>query len=216
MLEVVRYATKLEEKVQELEREIRKMHFTSEYYSISQQKRDEMISTLMEENQKIKELNILYERIVHDQKRQINRMLQQKMMGNLAAGDLGSSKTLAVEMGITQPSSKQLVDVKMKRAGSLGPPSPKAARYVNHQASMQVSPSSRQAGQQAVRPSFSLSNQLESQKTRKLHEYHKGHDFNQVMAISGHTGPRRVVVKGGDERQNNSMLKISKLMTLLR
>ena len=55
----------LKEKVKCLEEEIVRLEYINKYFEVSLQKRDEMLTHLMEENRKLKELSIFFERQIN-------------------------------------------------------------------------------------------------------------------------------------------------------
>lgn len=55
----------LKEKVKGLEEEIVRLEYINKYFEVSLQKRDEMLTHLMEENRKLKELSIFFERQIN-------------------------------------------------------------------------------------------------------------------------------------------------------
>ena len=59
------YRNELKEKVKGLEEEIVRLEYINKYFEVSLQKRDEMLTHLMEENRKLKELSIFFERQIN-------------------------------------------------------------------------------------------------------------------------------------------------------
>lgn len=55
----------LKEKIKALKEEILRLEYINKYFEVSLQKRDEMLTHLMEENRKLKELTIFLERTMN-------------------------------------------------------------------------------------------------------------------------------------------------------
>lgn len=59
------FRNELKERVKALEEEIIRLEYINKYFEVSLQKRDEMLTHLMEENRKLKELSIFFERQIN-------------------------------------------------------------------------------------------------------------------------------------------------------
>ena len=66
IINLVKYGKNLENIVRLKNKEIQRLEYLNKYLIIAQQKRDEMLNHTLEENRKLKELIIMYEKTISE------------------------------------------------------------------------------------------------------------------------------------------------------
>lgn len=88
LLDLFKYAQHLENIQKFKNKEIQRLEYLNKFLVIAQKKRDEMLTHTLEENRKLKELALLYERMLSDKKKQkLPPITQPKAALNTGRGD---------------------------------------------------------------------------------------------------------------------------------